>query len=432
LLKVSAGIRATNIRDEDQLLLYCARTRIDPEMACRIMTLLREEIDWTYLIETAHSHGLLPLLYRSLNRVSPEVVPRALKEYCLSLAGRNLLMANELIKVVDLLGAHDISVIPFKGPTLAALAYGDISLRPFCDIDILVREKDAVKSKNLLLSYGYRWPDNQPADEPSSYLRSYTQYNYGLVSSYGGILIELHWKLTQKYFSVPFNCEDLWERLHRISVCGKMMPCASPEDLMLVLCVHGAKHIWERLEWICDVAELLNSHQEMDWEWIKERAIQLRSERMVFLGLYLANDLLGAHLPSMALQFIKTDRKIESLASQVYRRLFFRAPNRFGFFEKPLTEEGILIKDVCFQAGARDRWQDRLKYLSGIAQLALTPTGKDYKLLSLPVILSCLYYLIRPLRLIWESSLVPLRQLNKTLKLRSNQERELVQERLKK
>src|SRR3712207_8653927 len=40
---------------------------------------------------------------------------------------------------------------------------------------------------------------------------------------------------------------------------------------LLILCVHGTKHIWGRLSWICDVAELLRTQPDMDWEYVLDR-----------------------------------------------------------------------------------------------------------------------------------------------------------------
>jgi len=64
--------------------------------------------------------------------------------------------------------------------------------------------------------------------------------------------------------------------------------------------VHGTKHRWERLRWICDVAELIRVREDVKWETLMRVAESLGSRHMLSLGLYLAHDVLGAPLPEQA------------------------------------------------------------------------------------------------------------------------------------
>jgi hypothetical protein len=56
------------------------------------------------------------------------------------------------------------------------------------------------------------------------------------------------------------------------------------EDLLLILCAHGAKHLWMALGWICDVAELLRVHRDMNWPDILEEARSRLSARRAGRG----------------------------------------------------------------------------------------------------------------------------------------------------
>ena len=93
-------------RPEVHLLLDCARTRLDAQRANRIKTLVSKDIDWAYLVRTAREHGVMPLLYRSLNSVCSDAVPKPtleeLREHFYANAGRNLFLAKELIKLLHL------------------------------------------------------------------------------------------------------------------------------------------------------------------------------------------------------------------------------------------------------------------------------------------------------------------------------------------
>ena len=96
----------------------------------------------------------------------------------------------------------------------------------------------------------------------------------------------------------------------------------APEDLLLALCIHGSKHLWERLAWICDIAGLIESQQDLNWRQLIARARATGSERMLFMGLRLAVDLIGAQLPTEVETEIKADPVVTSLSGDVVRYLF--------------------------------------------------------------------------------------------------------------
>jgi len=37
------------------------------------------------------------------------------------------------------------------------------------------------------------------------------------------------------------------------------------EDELVLICIHGAKHFWERLMWIADVAALISRQTAINW-----------------------------------------------------------------------------------------------------------------------------------------------------------------------
>jgi hypothetical protein len=318
---------ALHIHPEIELLLHCARTSVDSTQAEQIRTLLRGDIDWPYLMRTAHVHRVIPLLYRSLHASCPEAVPKVisdqLQRHFHVNAFHNRFLTRELLKILKLLEAHRLSVIPYKGPALAAMAYGDLSLRQFDDLDLLIHKKDFQKAKELFISQGYQseLTDTRETD----YLQS--QYHLGFVRTDGRVTIELHWEVSWRYWPFPFDFERLWTCLTPVFLEGETIHSFPPEDLLLILCAHGSKHQWERLMWICDIAELVHIHQRIDWRGLMEQARTLGTKRMLLLGLFLANDLLGTDLPEYILQSIHVDPKVKSLAGQVSEQLFPGAMN---------------------------------------------------------------------------------------------------------
>ncbi len=386
---------------EAELLLCCARTHLDAKTLERLRFLLRQELDWPYLILTALTHHVLPLLYSSLRTSNAEAVPKAsldqLRDHYRANVQHSFFMTAELLKVLKLFETHKINAIAFKGPVLAASVYRDLSLRQFNDLDILVHKGDILKAGRLLVSQGYQSSSTNGDDlehdfdhEEVAFLGP--QY-YTFCKPESRIRVDLQWRITESYFSFSLDRERLWERLVPLSIAGRNVLTFAPMDMLLIPCVHGSKHRWEQLKWMCDVAELVRTYkEEIDWENAQQEASRQGVERMLGLGLFLAHEFLGAALPKEILKKILADGTTKSVAQQIRMKLFAQANDLPGD-----------VKKVIFYLRTKDRWQDRLQfcfcYLSQWLRVMVTPTSIERKVLPLPDPFFFLYYFFRPLRL---------------------------------
>jgi hypothetical protein len=373
-------------RPEAELLLLCARSSRDPEMTEPIQALLREEIDWRNLLRMAVRHRTAPLLYWNLAATCPEAVPDdvldELRDYFHANSRRNLFLSGKLLEIMDALEEREILAIPYKGPILAAFAYGNLALREFGDLDLLLKDEDVLRAKNVLSSLGY-WPrDRMTEAQEAAFLRYERQYEFARDD---GTMVELQWKVTPRYFSFALNHEYLWEHTVPVSLGGRTVQTISPEDLLLVLCVHGSVHCWERLSWVCDIAELVRASGEIDWERLVERAEAVNCKRMVLLGLSLANQLVGLDLEPNILCAARADKAVEALARDVRGRLL----------SEVLDPQGILEGSAFrgFHLRAIERLRDKLRYC---AHRAVTPTLWEWRLLPLPAVLFPFYRVLRP------------------------------------
>ncbi len=376
-------------RPEHELLLCCARTGRTSEESARIEALLGEKLDWEYLLPMAHAHGMAPLLYWHLDAACPEAVPEdafdRLRGHFRANSLQNLFLAGQLVRLLKVFGAHGVPAVPYKGPALAASVYGNLALRQFIDLDIIVHRRDVSKAKALLISSGYRPQYRLTPAQEAALIGS--RGTYVFTRGDGKSTVELHWEIVE-HFSSPLGLEQLWGRLGEASLGGELIPILLPEDTLLILCAHGFKHLWERLGWVCDVAELIRSYPDMQWGWIVTRAEALGGERMLLLGLLLANDLLGASLPGWLLQKAHGDPMVKALAKRVCRRLFRGAEGFAGLFEGDAYFRPLHLK-------MKERLVDKLRY----CVRATIPNVEDWKLLPLPGFLFPLYYALRPIRL---------------------------------
>jgi len=284
-------------RPEEDLLVCCASVREDEEHTKAIRSLLQQEIDWAYLFQIADRHGVIPLLYKLLN-TTPNAVPKPALDQL-----RNSFRDN-----------------PFKGPVLAAVYYGDVALRAFEDLDILIRKQDVPNARRVLLSEHYRPQFELNDQQETTYLKSHHALSFNHVES--SVMVDLHWAITPARLPLAPDPESLWEGLEPVSILGREVQTFSPEDLLLVLCVHGTKHRWAFLSWIGDVGFLIQRHAAMDWDRVLKRASADGSERMLLLGLFLASELLGAIPPKEISKKLQTRGDLKALADRVYSVLF--------------------------------------------------------------------------------------------------------------
>jgi hypothetical protein len=382
-------------RPEAELLLCCARTARTSETDAQIDALVREGIDWGYVLRTARRHGVAPLLYRHLEAACPQAVPEdvfgTLRDHFRANGVRNLSLTGELLRLLEAFEARGIPAVPYKGPALAISAYSNLALREFIDLDILVHRQDVARAKEVLASMGYRARYRLSRAQEEAFLRS--KYEHPFTRDDGKVVVELHWELAERHF-LSFDNERLWERLEPISLAGKDIPTFSPEDTLLILCVHGAQHAWERLGWVCDVAELIHARQEeMGWENIMAQASALGGERMLLLGLYLASDLLGVALPERVAQRVQADSTAKALAEWTSEQHFRETSTRpaellEGYKGAPAFH--------TLHLRVKESLREKIRY---VIRKATILTGEDWSLRRLPRVLFPLYYVLRLVRL---------------------------------
>lgn len=371
-------------RREVELLVACSRVSLDAPARARVDAASAAGLDWSHVLDAANLHGVLPLLHRHLtaggSRLVPDEVRAALRQRHGASVQRGMLLTAALAEALRALADAGIEAVPFKGPLLAADLYGDLGLRPFRDVDILVRPADLRAAVARLERAG--WAVTPGQGPLAGRLRC--AWVSDLLLARRGLLLELHWRLTQPYFGIGNTLDELAAELAPAEVAGLRVRTLSPTALFFYLCVHGATHRWCRLEWICDVAEMLRRGIPIDWDRLRRRAAATGAERMLGLGAFLAHDLLGAPLPA-ALAGLAGGEKTRSLARAVYRHL----PD-----EDPDPNPGLKL--APFHLAMRERWRDRARYAAAVL---FAPSPLDIEAVPLPPALYPLYFAVRPFRL---------------------------------
>ncbi|MGH7626682.1 MAG: nucleotidyltransferase domain-containing protein, partial [Gemmatimonadaceae bacterium] len=299
---------------------------------------------------------------------------------------RNVMLTQRLVELLDCLQAAAIPVIPLKGPVLAILAYGDVTLRQFYDLDLLIARANVPHARDVLREAGYRALTPLEENGGADAALVAADYHEALVSDRDGTMLELHWGLGRHDAGARARADDGWAWRHaqKVAVLGRMVPALSWEAQLVYLCVHGSKHAWTQLGWIRDVAAVTRAAHSLDWDTAAHMARDLGAARMLTLGLWLAHELTGGTVPDRSPWPPSEERAARELAATIRTRLF--------------TDEPLAMPElVRFQWHVRDRLRHRVGY--GV-ELLTSPRLADVSIVSLPVGLRALYSVLRPLRLV--------------------------------
>jgi len=340
-------------------LLECATPHIRVN---RLNELFSKPLNWAHLLTLAEEQGILPLLTKGLGELNEGIIPaeirQKLRDASRAQALFTLSLTAELFRVLDRLAALAIEVMLTKGPALSTRCYGDPGLRQYTDLDLVLRDADILRATEAMSALGYQ------AKVPLTAIRARKiPGEYVFMQSGTKLLVELHSERTFRYHPKPLSINGLFDRQARVRFDGHDVPALSTEDELILISIHGAKHFWERLMWIADVAALV-SQQTIDWDRAMGAAREVQAERMLRVGLLLAMNLLGARVPVEVVNDVRTDHAAARIAAQIARRLPVVDAEPFGLFGR-----------------AAFRIRMRAGLLHGVAyllRLSLSPTEEDW------------------------------------------------------
>lgn len=402
--------------NEISVLLSCICLHFGTVTAEEVSELLKLEINWDRFLQIAIAYSVMPLLYQSLQALPSSSVPRSLRTQ-LQLHYRmnglySFSQTKELLKLLAGLREKGIDAIPFKGPILAASVYGNVALRQFSDLDILVRRQDFWQAKAVFVAQGYESPVPQSSERQM--FRQVLQICLWHQDSEAALLnqhfqpslmhcdqerrIDLHWGIPPKRFWKTHRFERLWQNLSTIELMGQSVQTFSPEATLVVQCMNVAKTPRDRsLKQICDVAQIIQTAPDLNWETALDLSSWLRCHRLFLLGLSITHQVLGITLPKVVLEKINrllaNHPSMELLQEQIFSPQAVALPWLQGVWLNYRYHLGILDQPWDFLCVTS-------QYLQILFDRVLLPNEKDHEIVSLPIYLSFLYYFLHPIRLL--------------------------------
>lgn len=335
--------------------------------------------NWARVPGLAVSHRMQGLVYAALMAhpewQAPDAVRGALAESARAVVYQSLARVQALVAILDAAQSAGVAVLPYKGPVLSVVAYGDAGLRPAADLDVLVPRGQVTEATAMLARLGYA-----PASNLAPRLHERLHAHLGASPWQGpGGMVELHWRLCEIGLPWSIDAADLMARATARVIGGRAMPVPAHDDLLLQLAWHGGRHVWEQLEWLAAVAALVRANAP-DWGQLAERAAEHDGRRPVLLMQSLLAAWFDAAPAPLAEDWLTATRAMVAAQYVSGAPLFATDRRRYRVFLRLLLEKP---GDVA-----------RLT----MAQLML-PTARDARAVRLPEVLWPLYVPLRLARL---------------------------------
>jgi hypothetical protein len=320
-------------------------------------------LDWDLALELATEHSVLGVVAARLREVGYMGMPAGVwQKFQDSLRTQHLFtlsMTAELFRILEGFEKAGIETLLVKGPLISLLAYGDPAVRSYVDLDLLVRDATVLPASRILTRLGF------DADVPeAAILAGKIPGEYLFKRAGAQQIVELHTEKTFRYYPRPMRIEDLLARRRRVPLEGREVPALCLEDELVLNCIHGAKHFWERLMWPADIAAIVTRHPEIAWERVRQAAGVVGADRMVNVGLLLAESLLGVPVPAEMAATTKADRAARDLVRQVEGWL----PTA-GYKPPPLHQRAM-FRQKMGGGGMRG--------MAYLMRLSLSPTEEDW------------------------------------------------------
>ena len=182
--------------------------------------------------------------------------------------------SSQLKGVLQAFNESKLVVVPLKGPLLAKHLYGGTALRGCRDLDLLVAKADVARAEAVLAAMGF------VPDDADDYHRQWFRQT---------TTIELHHDV-ENPLAFDFDVEGALRRAHPADFEGQPCNQLSPEDELLFLCLHAARHRYEHLGLIVDLQLAFQKLQMIANDWQPRREVA-GFDGLLLLGLTMARRL---------------------------------------------------------------------------------------------------------------------------------------------
>ena len=314
------------MRREEELVRLVARAPGPDETETGLIeNLLKENLDWNYVLKRSEEEGISLLLYCHLKshdlpdkyHVPQDILERTKTAYYNN-SLRNMLLAEEAKKILNILNAENIPAMTLKGIFLAENVYKNIAVRPITDLDLLIKKEDLAQTNGILCSLGYLAPPNYTdffLKKEGTPINSLVYHKPGAY-----FFLHLHWHIVNSTWPLDslveaIDMERIWSLAEGAQINTAGCLSLAPHHLLIYLAHHGFIHHFHRSILFSDLLGSLRCYKDrLDWDQVVKEAQRFNLSLVLYYSLSLTSKQLMVTIP-----------ELEKLK-----------PTRFGFLEKLL------------------------------------------------------------------------------------------------
>lgn len=256
-------------------------------------------------------------------------------------------LMDTLEEVAMTLSNYGIPIVALKNAGIAKGIYPVLACSPMGDIDLLVSFSDFHKGHEILINelgfiFKFR-SELEEEDLEEAFKGGGTEY-YKEVDGYT-VWLELQWRPIAGRWIQPHNEPNGDELIKRSkSIEGSAVRILSPEDNLLQVCLHTAKHSYVRAPGFrlhSDVDRIVR-YQDINWDVFTANVLRLQLKTAVYFSLYYASQLLETPIP---------EKVFKSLEPVWFRKKiighYVRQAGIFNQKEKKFSRLGYIIFNLA-------------------------------------------------------------------------------------
>ena len=363
------------------LLIAAGRLSLDPSKRASPVSAAPE--DWQASATAAERHGMSAWLSAAMRHWpdAPQIVRDEADAAARAHAVRALQGVAQLSVVVTLLRDAGVDAVALKGPLFSHWLYGDLGLRRFADLDLLVERKDRARALEVLGPAGYH-----VAGGLSNTAAAVIYAGVGAwpLAHADGFPLDLHWRPQAARFGSPLDSAEVLRDGVVSPLAGRAVRMASPTHAATLTLLHAAKHLWTSLELVLSIAHLMR-RDDVDWPRVRALTVKADAWSGAAAGLFLAGEMFECDLPA-PLRAVPRPRTVSRLHGAARE-----------FLSMADVADAPRLAEFRAHCAILDTRRSRLRYA---AWRLFAPTPLESAWCRLPDRLAALYVPVRLVRLL--------------------------------
>lgn len=359
--RTKKGSRSANMSEQEafDFVRTCVSHQPEEHRREKAERFMARGIEWETAVQEAIRHQVLGLFYHHVDTLLGSKLPSSLRdyiqEYWRGVRIHNTFLSEELGNVIHRCENQGIPVLALKGPVLAKVAYGDMSLRQYVDLDILIPGSRFPDVDHLLQEMGYRYAGEfQHITGWRKQLALYLSGQWPFTRRRGPFTIDVHTRIMPPGYSFSSDFEQYWKRSSSIRLKeGVRVRVFGPEDTVLILAHHGTKNQWRALKHVVDLAEYIQSGPDVDWEVLVNRSRAMNGSRALKLALIMVSDVMDTSLPAGVHRWAEGEQDVRDVAARMK-----------GYLRNQYQNSALsYTKRVRLQLATKDTRYSQLRYI---------------------------------------------------------------------